>query len=263
MGFSLQHEKILFDKKTPDWTILIDGKKAICEVYRLGQSEKDQTITNLTNKLKRGFEEINYGYKIKFSLCNDFISSKDNDIKNMLSDLENWLSNTRKIGDIITSDNKIEFEIISLNQGDKLTYTTSALIDYKLHKLVQSEYLKSDNKITEKLSKYSSVISQLKLPYFLCIESDFKNGFDFMEFFEYFQGSYCMYSENESFNGDENEIEYSKYGCLYNYSNVSGIIIKIGNKFQKILNPLKNQSIYNSDNLQILDKMNLIENASA
>ncbi len=262
LGFSLQHEKILFDKKTPDWTILIDGRKAICEVYRLGQSDKDQTITNLTDKLKRGFEEINYGYKIKFSLYGDFISANDNDIKKMLSDLGNWLSNTRKIGDIITSENKIKFEIVSLNQNAKLTYTTSLPIDYKLHKLVQCEHLKSNNKITEKLSKYSTGISQFKLPYFLCIESDFKNGFDFDEFISCFQCSFCVCSEDDILFNIEDEFECSGLGCLYVHPTVSGIIIKIGNDYRKILNPLKNQLIYNQDNFQIISKIHMIKNVS-
>ncbi|MBN2638079.1 MAG: hypothetical protein JXR65_03210 [Bacteroidales bacterium] len=263
LGFYLQYEKISFDTKTPDWTILIDERKAICEVYRLGQSGKDQIITNLNDKLKRGFEEIKYGYKIKFSHCEDFISSNDNDIKNMLSDLENWLSNTREIGDVITIGNKIEFEITSLNQNAKLTYTTSAPIDYKLHKLVQSEYLKSDNRITEKLLKYSTGISQLKLPYFLCIESDCKNGFNFEEFISYFQCSFCVCSEDDILNNIENEFECSGLGCLYDHPTVSGIIIKIGNDYRKILNPLKNQLIYNQDNYPIFSKMNMINNANS
>ncbi|MGD9930018.1 MAG: hypothetical protein AB7U05_08355 [Mangrovibacterium sp.] len=261
LGFSLQYERILFEKKTPDWTISIDNNEAICEVYRLGQSEKDQINTNIENELKRKFEEIKCGYKIKYSLQDDLINPKDYDIKNIIFELKTWLSNNRKIGDIITIDNKIKFEIVTYNQNNKLTYTTSKQIDYKIHKLIQTEYLKDDNRVTEKLSKYSSGILQLKLPYFLCIESDFKNGFYFEEFVDYFRGSYCAYTENESFENSEHEIEYSKLGCLYDHNTVSGIIIKIGNDYRIIINPLKRQLIYNKDNLQILRKINMIQNA--
>ena len=264
LGFSLQYEKVLFDGKTPDWEISVENTKAICEVYRLGQSEQDQKITNFENKLKRGFEVIKYGYQIKYSFQKDCINADDFEIEKIISELKNWLSNNREVGDIITIENKIKFEIRTLNKNNKVTYISpSKSIDYKIHRLEQKEYLKSNNRVTEKLSKYSNDITQLRIPYFVCIENDFKNGFDFDEFVNYFQGSWCVYTEDNILNNCENEIEYSELGCLYDYNTVSGIILKMGNDYRKILNPLKTQLIYTSDNFPIFKRLNLIKNASA
>jgi hypothetical protein len=263
LGFNLQYDKTLSSGKKPDWEISYQNMKAICEVYRLGQSAKDQNITNFDNKLKRGFGEINYGYKIRYSLHEDYVIVDDMEVESIISELTNWLSNNRKISDILLLDNKIKFEILSLNQTNKLTYSTIKSIDYKPEKLVQKDYMKRDNEVSKKLSKYSTSIKELGVPYFICIESDFKNGLNFEEFANYFLGSYCMYTEDDIIINCEKEIEYSKLGCLYDHITVSGIIIKIGNDYRKILNPLKKQLIYNKDNYQIINKINMIENASA
>ncbi len=263
LGFSLQYEQIHFDNKTPDWTISIEKQNAICEVYRIGQSELDQKITDFENKLKRGFESIKYGYRIKFSFEIEWMVSEDAEIEKIISELTIWISNNRKVGEKVTI-NKIIFEILAANKKNKITYISDAkLIDYKIHRLVQREYFKSNNRVTEKLINYSDNISQSRIPYFVCIESDFKNGFDFDEFISYFQCSYCVYSEDDILNNCENEFECFELGCLYDHPTVSGIIIKIGNDYRKILNPLKNQLIYNQDNFQLISKIDMIKNASA
>jgi hypothetical protein len=261
LGFNLNYEKLLLNGKTPDWEISIENAKAICEVYRLGQSIKDLNITSFENKLKRGFEEIPYGYQIKYGYEEDCINADNIEIENIVSELNDWLSCNREIGERVTILEKTWFEIRAINQKKKLTYISSAKsIDYKIHRLVQKEYLIKDNVVSQKLSKYSNEIRQLNIPYFLCIENDFKNGLNFEEYENYFQGSWCICSEDDNF---ENDIEYTELGCLYNYSTVSGIIIKIGNDYRKILNPLKNQIVYNSSNQLILNRLNLINNACA
>lgn len=263
LGFNLQYERILFDNKKPDWEISIENTKAICEVYRLGQSFKDQLITNFENELKRGFERIKFGYQIKYDFKEPFLNVHGLEADNIISKLNIWFSNGRIIGDAITIDDKINFKIIASNQNNKLTYLSgSKSIDYKIDKLVQKEYMRRPNEISLKLSEYTSIIRKLRIPYFICIESDFKNGLNFDEFVNYFQGSWCVYTEDDILTCCENDIEYSELGCLYDYNTVSGIIIKIGNDFRKILNPLKNQLIYNRVNFPIFKRLNLIKNAS-
>lgn len=263
LGFSLQYDKELFDNKTPDWEISIENTKAICEVYRLGQTDQDQKKSDFENKLKRGFEEIKYGYQIKYSFQEDCINADDFEMEKISSALKIWLSNNREVGEILSIENKIKFQIQNLNQKNKITYiSTSKSIDYNINRLEQKKYFKSNNRVTEKLTKYSNNIEQLRIPYFVCIESDLKNGFYFDEFINYFQDSLCVYSEDDFIDNYENEIEYSELGCLYDYNTISGIILKIGNEYRKILNPLKNQLIYNNDNFLIFKRLNLIKNAS-
>lgn len=262
LGFSLQYEKIHFNKKTPDWTISIDEKNAICEVYRLGQSKIDQKITDFENKLKRGFETINLGFHIKFSFKHDCTNATDFEIENYISELRNWLCKNRRVGNIITIEDKITFEIRGINNNNKVTYITSQSIDYKIHRLVQKEYLNYKNDITKKMTKYSENILQSRVPYFVCIENDCKNGFDFEEFVCTFLGSNCVEIDDDILSNCENEIEYSNFGCLYDNITVSGIIIKIGNDYRKIINPLKKQLIYNTDNFPILERINKIRSAN-
>lgn len=259
LGFTLKYEKPLSDGKTPDWEILIDKKKAICEVYRLGQSKKDLALTSFENKLKRRLVDLNFGYHIKYSYREECIDFNQYDLDEIISEINFWLSENRKVGDILTIANNFIFEIRRLNKSNKITYVSHPkFIDFKIHRLVQNEYLQKNNKVTEKLTKYTSEIAKLGVPYFLCIENDFKNAFDFNDFVDYFKGSWCIYSDDYNM---AQEIEYSNLGSLIDNPFVSGIIIKLGDEYRKILNPLKKQFIYNRNNSVILEKIKMLKDA--
>lgn len=258
LGFSIQYDSKIGEGKTPDWEISIDNKKAICEVYRLGQSEFDQKISDFENRLKRGFEEIRLGYKIRYCINDDSIETEGLQIEDIISKLEEWLNNNVEIDDILQYNNMLEFKILAFDQKNKLTYIPGPKsIDYQTDRLVQNENHNRPNRVFEKLIKYTEEISAMRVPYFVCIENDFRNGFNFGEFYEYFQAAYCI--REESFNGVDYEIETTSLGCLYDHINVSGIIIKMGNEYRKILNPLKTQLIYSKENLPILNRINLIK----
>lgn len=259
LGFSIQYDSKIGEGKTPDWEISIDNKKAICEVYRLGQSEFDQKISDFENKLKRGFEKIRLGYHIRYCINDDCTKPEELLIDDIITKLEEWLNDNVEIGDILPYNNMLEFEILAFNQKNKITYISGPKsIDYKIERLEQNANNKNPNNISKKLIKYAEEISALQVPYFVCIENDFKNGFDFGEFYAYFQAAYCIIEDR--FNGVDYEFENTSLGCLYDHVNVSGIIIKMGNEYRKILNPLKTQLIYSKEFVPIHNRIDLIKN---
>ncbi len=45
LNFTIEYEKKYKNNQTPDWTLFSNKLNAICEVYRLGKSEKDQVYS--------------------------------------------------------------------------------------------------------------------------------------------------------------------------------------------------------------------------
>jgi len=266
LGFQLEYEK-KYSKKTPDWTITLQNSTAICEVYRMGLSKKDQNISDFVNQIKRNFSKLPYSYRIRFTFLQEYFESTKYDAEKIIFELSEWLKKSgRLIGDKTIIENNFIFEIDSVTNKNHLI--TGGKIDFKPEKLIQFEHLESDNNITEKISKYNSIIIQNQLPYFICIDSDFRNAFNYNEFVECFLGSSvidttpcpeaCYLPEY-----DEWGIEFTDLGVFYKNPLLSGVIIKICNEFKILLNPMKNQLIYNEKNRFILEKLKAIVIANA
>lgn len=262
LGFHLEYDK-LYNKQTPDWTISIGDSKAICEVYRLGKSEKDQIMSEYISRLTKKARELQFSYIIKLKILNADFDTSDEKLFSIVQDLENWLSSSPKeIGNRLLIENSIEFTIKKINTGSNhLICYVSRSVEFKPEKLIQFDYLKNDNKITHKLKKYNEIITECNYPYFIAIALDFASGFEFDNFEEYFLGKGVEFdceedSEHETSIGDrEYGTEWSELGIFYKNPQLSGLIILDNNKCHLLLNPLKNQVIYNDTNKQILNNL--------
>lgn len=159
--------------------------------------------------------------------------------------------------------NNFYFEVTRINiKNNKLSCRGSArVIEFKPEKLIQSDRLKNDNKITQKLKKYNEIISEYNYPYFIAIALDFASGFEFNDFEEYFLGKGVEFdceadSEHETSIEDRDYgTEWSELGVFCKNPQLSGLIILYNNKYHLLLNPLKHQVIYNETNKQILNNL--------
>ena len=121
------------------------------------------------------------------------------------------------------------------------------LLNVKLHKIIQYEWLTKPNNLTEKISKYNEIISQTKCPYFIAIALDFASGFGLDNFKEYFLGRGVEFDCKE-----DSEHEPS---IFYENPQLSGIVVLDNKKFYLLLNPCKKQVIYNKRNEVLLTKI--------
>lgn len=197
LGFNLEYNKLL-NKQTPDWIISTGDTKAICEVYRIGRSVNDRTISYSRPKQR-------------FLSC----------------------------------------------------YHP---VNFKPEKIIQFDYLKKNNNITCKLSKYNDLIANTNYPYFIAVALDFASGFQFDNFEEYFLGKRVGFdSEEDSEYGTliedtEYGTEWTELGVFYKNPQLSGLIILDKSKYHLLLNPHKNQVIYNNTNKQILNILLTLKN---
>lgn len=135
------------------------------------------------------------------------------------------------------------------------------LLNVKLHKIIQYEWLTKPNNLTEKISKYNEIISQTKCPYFIAIALDFASGFGLDNFKEYFLGRGVEFdckedSEHEiSIEDREYGTEWTELGIFYENPQLSGIIVLDNKNFYLLLNPCKKQVIYNKRNEVLLTKI--------
>lgn len=263
LGFHLEYDK-LYNKQTPDWTISKGDSKAICEVYRLGKSENDQKLSDFQSELIKKVRLLEFNYFVKFGYLNNEVDFSKVDSNKIVSVLKDWLLSSPKIiGDSIEIMNNFYFEVTRINiKKNKLSCRGSArIIEFKPEKLIQSDRFKNDNNITQKLKKYNEIISEYNYPYFIAIALDSASGFEFDHFEEYFLekrvGFYCEEdSEYETFIEDtEYGIEWTDLGIFYKNPQLSGLIILDNKKYHLLLNPLKNQIIYNDANKQILNSL--------
>jgi hypothetical protein len=263
LGFQLEYEK-KYSGKEPDWTLSIGNSKAICEVYRLGKSKNDQKLSDFQSELIEKVRLLEFDYFVKFGYLNNEVDLSNVDSNKIVSDLNEWLhSSPKKIGDRIEIINNFYFEVTHINaKKNKLSCRGSfRTIELKPGKLIQHGLIKDPNKITKKISKYNEIISQTGYPYFLCIALDFACGFEFDDFEEYFLGKGVGFdceedSEHEtSIEDREYGTEWTELGVFYKNPQLSGLIILDNNKYHLLLNPLKNQIIYNDTNKQILNNL--------
>lgn len=162
---------------------------AICEVYRLGMSAKDQIRSDFENNLLEKLQTLPFNYFVRITFLKEYFDSACYDIDLIISDIQNWLKKSeRNIGDRIIIGNNFLFEITKIDS--KLNHICCIgnvnFIDIKPEKIIQFEHLKRDNEITRKISKYNELISKIEFPYFIAVSIDFISGFDYEDFEEYF-----------------------------------------------------------------------------
>jgi len=266
IGFGLDYEKRYSNKKTPDWTISIDNSYAICEVYRLGKSNKDQKRSDFENLLIEKIHELPFNYFIRIKFIEEYFETEKYDINEIIKDLIKWLNDSERVlGEKILIQENFSFEIAKTNT--KINHIccsgNPSSIDFKPDKLIQFDYLKRNNEITKKISKYNSLIHELELPYFIAVSVDFISGFDYDDFKEYFLGKGVEFIDfdtdiaNKHFNHLGQN--WNELGVFYNTPNLSGLIIYEGNRFKLLLNPIKSQIIYRKENLILLEKIKQID----
>ncbi len=268
LGFHLDYEKKYFNKQTPDWTISIENTSAICEVYRLGKSLKDQERSDFENDLIEQIERLPFNYFVRIKFLREYFETINYDVDTIINGLKSWFSKSeRSIGDKIVLNENFSFEVTKNNSRVNhicCTGNTNS-IDIKPDKLIQFKHLKRDNEITKKLSKYKSLISKMKLPYFIAVSIDFTSGFDYEDFKEYFLGKGIEFIDFDSPIAKSKQFnhlgkEWTELGSFHDNLQLSGLIILYNNRFRLLLNPLKNQGIYKNENLLILEKLKILSN---
>lgn len=262
LNFEIEYDKKYYNKQTPDWSLIYENSVAICEVYRLGKSKKDQIYCDFENQIKEVLVKLRYNYFIKINFFDEDIDLSKFNTNIIINEVEDWLrKSTKVIGDRIIVNTNFEFEVIKTNTNvNHLCFIGPAKsIDYKPHKLKQVEYL-NDNEITKKLKKYNNVILKENLAYFICVSVDFVSGFDIADFSEFFLG---MGVENIDYGTPFNEPEEFKHwgstwtelGKFYDNPQLSGIIIYYNNSFTFLINPNQKQIIYHEKNNLIKEKL--------
>jgi len=266
LGFHLDYEKKYSNKQTPDWSISFGNSTAICEVYRLGKSTKDQERSDFENLLIEKIQNFPFNFFIQIRFIEEYFVAGKYSIDKIISDLYEWLSySNRALEDKIVIQENFSFEIIKTNTKINHICCSSnpCSIDLKPEKLIQFDFLKRSNEITKKISKYDSLIVQSGLPYFIAVSVDFTSGFDYDDFKEYFFGKGVEFIDFNTDISNQHLKHLGKYwtglGVFYNTQNLSGIIIYKGNQFRLLLNPIKSQLIYRKENLILLEKIKQID----
>lgn len=262
LNLQIEYDKKYSNKQTPDWSLNIESSTAICEVYRLGKSEKDQMFSDFENQVKEPLAKLKYNYFIKILYAEDNIDISSQDVSLIIQEVEDWLKKSSKVvGDKITVNRIYIFEVVKINtKVNHICFIGPAKsIDYKPHKLKQSNYQK-ENEITKKLKKYDDIIEKEKLPYFICVYVDFISGFETDDFRQYFLGREV---ENLDFDTPINETHQFEYfgsswtelGEFYNNLQLSGIIIFYNNNYSFLINPTQNQIIHDFKNQILKEKL--------
>lgn len=267
LGFQLYFEKVYFTNQTPDWTISNKDSRAICEIYRLGMSLKDQIRSDFENKLIEKLQKIPFNYFIRITFFEEYFDPDFYDIDLIINDLQAWFKKSEKIvGDKIIIKNNFLFEVRKRNSNINhiCCYGNANSIDIKPEKIIQFDHLNRDNEITKKISKYNRLISNTKFPYFIAVSIDFTSGFDYEDFKEYFLGKGVEFVDFDSPIANLEQFshlgkEWTELGIFYNNPQLSGLLILERNEFKLLLNPMKNQVIYKKENESLLEKIKKIE----
>ncbi|MGG5504919.1 hypothetical protein ACPDHQ_15995 [Myroides odoratimimus] len=262
LGFSLEYDKV-YDQKTPDWTLKSSSMNVICEVYRLGPSNKDKLLNDCLHLLKKELETIASNAMIVISIDDKEFVCNEEDIKKVKKKVEEWLLNNPKQKEELFIDSVICVRIISFSERKKnLTCLISGSIDYKPNKLFQC-ITQKPNEITKKIEKYKSILMRNATPFFLCVDVDMISGFTFEDFKENFLGrivEFIDFDINEKYYTDIGFIrkEWTQLGEFYSNFHISGVILYSSNSFRILFNPIQKQFIYRSEYMDILLKLSKI-----
>jgi len=266
LGFELEYEREFFNKQTPDWSLSFNNSFAICEVYRLGKSKKDQNRSDFENLLREKIQKLPLCYLIKITFFNEYFDVNAYNIDNIFFVFSDWLyASDKAVGDKVIIQSNFEFEVCKINT--KINHVCCSgkayLIDYKSNKLIQFTHLKELNEVSKKLTKYNTLISDLNLPYFIAVSIDFVSGFNFIDIKEHFLGKEVEFNDYDTTIAKLPQFnhlgkEWSEMGIFYDNPQLSGLIIQDNNRFNLLLNPSKNQVIYNNINKIFLDNLRKI-----
>jgi hypothetical protein len=263
LGFQTEYNVAFPNNQRPDWILKADNMMAICDVYRLGQSEKDQARSDFEYKLMELLEGIQLSYFLRISFKQQYFNTGMYDPESIGNQVSQWLmSSPKNIGEKIFIEGNFEFEVVESNTGiDHVCCAGNASsIDIKPHKLKQSENLRP-NEITKKLTKYNSLISEYNIPFFLCVYIDFVSGFGHREFREYFLGRGVHFADFGKPIANHPQFrhlgeEWTEFGAFYDNLQLSGVITYYNGEFRILLNPQKAQILYSPRHASILQLLN-------
>jgi hypothetical protein len=258
LGFEVDYDKKFPNNKRPDWLIKLKDTTAICDVYRLGKSDRDQVRSDFQGKLMEKLEEIPKNYFIKIHFIDQYFDSNKYNIDRISSEVRDWLNTKRLVSDSILVADNFEFEIRRTNTKSKHVCCVghASSIDIKPQKVNQIENL-SPNEITKKLNKYDEIISEYGMPYFICVYIDFVSGFDHRDFRERFLGRRVEFIDFGTTIGNLEQCRHmgqtwTELGEFYNNLQLSGILTFYNEQFKLLLNPNKQQVIYSTKHTQLL-----------
>ncbi|WP_050380546.1 hypothetical protein [Chryseobacterium sp. Hurlbut01] len=260
LDFEIKYDEKIEDK-TPDWTLNSSTFPIICEVYRLGRSNKDQKRSDFENSLKKQLEKIPSNLVIKITIDDNYDNYDELQIDRIKAQFEAWLEKEPTINNELFLDYDFIFKVIAVSKTmNYLSCVNSGNIDYKIGKLKQFKNQRP-NEITKKIQKYNRIITTQKLPFFICVDLDFASGFTHDEFEEYFLGSsveFIDFDPKNTFTTDIGTlgVEWTKLGEFYQNLQISGIITCSNNNFKVLLNPIHKQIIYEEKYNDCLTKFN-------
>lgn len=199
---------------------------------------------------------------IKFTIdyYYDYGNYDELQIDRIKKEVELWIKKQPALNEELSLDDNIIFKVIAINKTIQfLSCINSGIIDYKIAKLKQFENQRP-NEITKKMKKYNHIIETQKLPFFICVDIDFASGFTYDEFEEYFLGSnveFIDFDSNNIFTPDIGTLgsEWTKLGKFYQNLQISEIITCSNNIFKVLLNPIRQQIIYEDKYLDFLENL--------
>ncbi len=113
LGFQAEYDKVFPNKQRPDWEIRCGEAAAICDVYRLGQSARDQIRSDFESQLIEKLQKIPQSYFLKISFAKRHIDSTLYDVEVIANEVREWLvTSPKEVGDKITIQGDFGFEII-------------------------------------------------------------------------------------------------------------------------------------------------------
>lgn len=261
LGLEVEYDKMFPNHQTPDWLIKLSDSTAICDVYRLGKSAKDQVRNDFQGKLMEKLEEIPKSYFIKINFIDEYFDSNKYDVDQIFNEVQEWLKSIRIVGESIAISDNFEFEILKTDTKTKYVCCVGHIssIDIKPQKVNQIENL-NPNEITKKLNKYNEIISEYNMPYFICVYIDFVSGFDHRDFRERFLGRTVEFIDFGTPLGNLEQCRHigqtwTELGEFYNNLQLSGILTFYNERFRLLLNPNKQQVIYSTRHSQLLSKL--------
>lgn len=261
LGFEVEYDKKFPNNQRPDWLIKLSGSTAICDVYRLGKSDKDQLRSDFEGKLMEKLEEIPKCYLIKINFFKEYFDSNKYNLDQISNEVRDWLDSPRIVGESILVAGNFEFEIRKTNINSKhvCCIGNANSIDIKPQKVNQIENL-SPNEITKKLNKYDEIISEYSMPYFICVYIDFVSGFDHQDLRERFLGRGVEFVDFGTPIANLEQFKHmgqtwTELGEFYNNSQLSGILTFYNEQFKLLLNPKRQQIIYSTKYSQLLSRL--------
>lgn len=265
LGFDLEYDKQFSNNQRPDWLIKLGNSVAICDVYRLGKSRRDQLRGDFENRLVEKLESIPKNCLLKIEFIDEYFDTTKYDVDVICELVRNWLMSPQKeFKQTLSLFDNFEFKVIKENTSTPHVTCIGNCnsIEIKNEKVKQLDTLKP-NEITKKLHKYDEIISANTMPYFIGIYIDFTSGFEPEEIREVFVGHGVEFidfgttiaTENFSHLGQE----WTELGEFYNNLQLSGFVTFYNERFQLIRNPRRAQIIYADENRHLLARLNRIE----